>query len=118
LLRQILTNLLSNAVKYSPQGNPVRFEIRCENGEANFEIEDRGIGIPPDDQKRLFETFYRAKNARKLPGTGLGLAIVKKAVELHGGRIAVSSEAGVGTTVIVTIPLDRGRQTKSEDVIS
>ena len=118
LLRQILTNLLSNAVKYSPEGNPVRFEIRCKNGEAMFEIEDRGIGIPPEDQKRLFETFYRAQNARKLPGTGLGLAIVKKAVELHGGRIAVSSEAGAGTTVRVTIPLDCGRQTKSEDVIS
>jgi two-component system sensor histidine kinase VicK len=118
LLRQIFTNLLSNAVKYSPQGNPVRFELTCENGEATFEIEDRGIGIPPEDQKRLFETFYRAKNARKLPGTGLGLAIVKKAVELHGGQIWVSSEAGVGTTFKVSIPLERGRQTKEEDVIS
>ncbi|WP_017720920.1 sensor histidine kinase [Kamptonema formosum] len=118
LLRQILANLLSNAVKYSPQGNPVRFEITSENGEATFEIQDRGIGIPTEDQKRLFETFYRAKNARKLPGTGLGLAIVKKAVELHGGRISVSSESGVGTTFRVTIPLDRGRQTKENDVIS
>ncbi len=111
LLRQMLTNLLSNAVKYSPEGRPIRFELTGEGEEAIFEIQDRGIGIPPEDQKHLFESFHRGRNARNISGTGLGLAIVKKSVELHGGRIAVASEVGAGTTVRVALPI-RARSPK------
>lgn len=105
LLRQILANLLSNAIKYSPDNKNIRFQISCEPEEAIFEIQDQGIGIPPEDQKRLFETFYRGSNTGEISGTGLGMAIVKKAVELHGGKIAITSEVGVGTTVRVAIPI-------------
>lgn len=105
LLRHILTNLLSNAVKYSPQGSNVRFELSCQNGEAIFQIQDRGIGIPPEDRETLFESFHRARNVGKIPGTGLGLCIVKRFVDLHQGRISLESEVGVGTTVTVTLPL-------------
>ncbi|HEY9709094.1 MAG TPA: ATP-binding protein, partial [Oculatellaceae cyanobacterium] len=104
LLRQMLTNLLSNAIKYShPQGT-VNFALICEQNEVTFRIQDNGIGIPPEDRERLFESFHRASNVGVIPGTGLGLAIVKKCVNLHGGQIAVESEVGVGTTFTVTLP--------------
>ncbi len=106
LLRHIFTNLLSNAIKYSPEGSTVNFEVLCENGQAVFQIKDRGIGIPEEDQKRLFESFHRANNVGTIPGTGLGLAIVKNSVELHGGKIIVDSEIGVGTVFTVILPLN------------
>lgn len=106
LLLHILTNLLSNGIKYSPPGTTVLFSCSCEKEEVIFEIKDQGIGIPPEDQKQLFESFHRAKNVGDIPGTGLGLAIVQKSVELHGGRITVNSEEGVGTTCRVTLPLN------------
>jgi predicted ATPase/signal transduction histidine kinase/tRNA A-37 threonylcarbamoyl transferase component Bud32 len=104
LLRHILTNLLTNAVKYSPAGGTVRFHLILKIGEAIFQIQDQGIGIPVEDQKHLFESFHRANNVGGIPGTGLGLAIVKKSVDLHHGKITVDSEIGVGTTFTVTIP--------------
>lgn len=107
LLRHILTNLLSNAVKYSPQGSTVHFDLLCQDGQVIFQIKDEGIGIPPEDQQRLFESFYRAKNVGKIPGTGLGLAIVKQSVDLHGGKIEATSDVGVGTTFTVTLPLSQ-----------
>lgn len=115
LLRHILTNLLSNAVKYSPQGGNVYFNLSSHNGEAIFQIKDEGIGIPPADQKQLFQSFHRAKNVGKIPGTGLGLAIVKQCVDLHAGTIDVSSEVGVGTTFTVKIPLNNRSLINIED---
>jgi PAS domain S-box-containing protein len=106
LLRHVLTNLLSNAVKYSPQDSTVTFELSCQDEEAIFKIKDEGIGIPLEDQQRLFESFHRGNNVGKIPGTGLGLTIVKNAVDLHKGQISVESEVGVGTTFIVKIPLN------------
>jgi len=105
LLRHVLVNLLSNAFKYSPQGGAVGFRVRVENGGAEFEIADRGIGIPPEDQPRLFETFHRARNVGSISGTGLGLAIVRKSVDLHGGSITFDSAPEQGTRFRVTIPL-------------
>jgi PAS domain S-box-containing protein len=105
LLAHVLTNLLSNAVKYSPDGGMVQFDLICEYSWAIFRIQDSGIGIPPDDLERLFESFRRASNVGAIPGTGLGLAIVKKCVDLHGGQITVESEVGAGTTFTVTLPL-------------
>ncbi|MCY7384712.1 MAG: PAS domain-containing sensor histidine kinase [Microcoleus sp. CAN_BIN18] len=104
LLRHILTNLLSNAVKYSPIDSYIDFELNCHHEKATFKIKDAGIGIPIEDQEQLFESYYRAQNVGKIPGTGLGLSIVKQCVDLHGGQIEFSSETGLGTTFIVTIP--------------
>jgi PAS domain S-box-containing protein len=106
LLRQILTNLLSNASKFSPQTGIVRFDLICQEHQAIFRIQDEGIGIPLEDQPRLFESFYRASNVGTTQGTGLGLAIVKKCVDLHQGQITVESEVGVGTTFTLTLPLN------------
>lgn len=105
LLRHILTNLLSNAIKYSPTGGRVHFDLILEEEEATFKIKDEGIGIPAENLKKLFQSFYRAQNVGEIPGSGLGLAIVKQCVDLQGGTIEVKSELGNGTTFIVTIPL-------------
>ncbi len=106
LLQHILTNLLTNAIKYSPQGSTVHFDLTCQDRELIFQIQDEGIGIPPEDRERLFESFHRAANVKNIPGTGLGLAIVKRCVDLQGGKIAVTSQVGVGTTFTVTLPLN------------
>ncbi|MEH1802617.1 MAG: hybrid sensor histidine kinase/response regulator [Nostoc sp.] len=105
LLNCILTNLISNAIKYSPQNSTIWFDLICKDRLATFQVTDRGMGIPLKDQTRLFQTFYRASNVGVIQGTGLGLTIVKKCVELHGGHIQLKSEQDVGTTVIVTLPL-------------
>ncbi|MFB2769957.1 ATP-binding protein [Pelatocladus sp. BLCC-F211] len=105
LLRHILGNLLSNAIKYSHPDSIVYFELRFKNKAVIFKIKDEGIGIPLEDQKQLFQPFYRANNVGSIPGTGLGLAIVKKCLEAHGGDITVNSEIGVGTTFTVMLPL-------------
>jgi PAS domain S-box-containing protein len=105
LLRHILSNLLSNAIKYSPIGSTVEFDLICFDGNAVFQIQDQGIGIPPEEQPRLFESFHRATNVGTIQGTGLGLAIVKQCVELHRGMITVTSEVGQGTRFTVTLPL-------------
>ncbi|MBD1933431.1 MULTISPECIES: hybrid sensor histidine kinase/response regulator [Cyanophyceae] len=118
LLRHIFINLLSNAIKYSPAGGEVLFELSCQNYEAIIQVKDQGIGIPANDQKRLFEVFHRAGNVGKIPGTGLGLSIVKKFVELHGGKIEVSSEVGVGSTFTVKLPLQSQRLTESRHTYS
>ncbi|NEU75558.1 hybrid sensor histidine kinase/response regulator [Hassallia byssoidea VB512170] len=105
VLRHILINLLTNAIKYSPKDSPIDLELISNESEVIFQIKDKGIGITPEDQQHLFESFYRASNVGNIPGTGLGLAIVKQCVDLHGGKIAVKSEVGVGTTFTVTLPI-------------
>jgi signal transduction histidine kinase/CHASE2 domain-containing sensor protein len=104
LLRQMLNNLLSNAIKYSPNGGKVQVEVDYWIECVVIRIGDEGIGIPPQDQERLFEAFYRATNVDTIHGTGLGLAIVKRCVELHQGQIHIASEIGKGTTFTVTLP--------------
>ncbi len=106
LLRSIFTNLLSNAIKYSPQGGNVHFALVCEQEEAIFRIRDEGIGIPSEDLEHLFEPFHRGKNVGTITGTGLGLTVVNKCVDIHNGKIKVTSEVGVGTTLTVTLPLN------------
>ncbi len=107
LLRHIITNLLTNAVKYSPQAKEVNFNLKGDLHQATFSIQDGGIGISIEDQQQLFESFHRGKNVSNIPGTGLGLAIVKKSVDLHQGTISVESQLEVGTTFIVTLPLNQ-----------
>ena len=104
LLRHVFTNLLSNAIKYSPQGSQVTLQLHCQPDKVKILFKDQGIGIPPKDQKRLFQTFFRASNVGNISGTGLGLAIAYHAVEKHGGTIACESVVGEGTTFIITLP--------------
>ncbi|MBW4561780.1 MAG: PAS domain S-box protein [Mojavia pulchra JT2-VF2] len=106
LLGHILSNLLTNALKYSPSDSTVNFTLTCQDGQAIFEIQDQGIGIPPEDVPRIFESFHRASNVDHILGTGLGLAIVKKCVDIHQGKIFVTSTLGVGTKFTVTLPLN------------
>ncbi|HIK10158.1 MAG TPA: response regulator [Oscillatoriaceae cyanobacterium M33_DOE_052] len=105
LLGHILQNLLSNALKYSPEGTTVDFLLTYSASAIVLMVQDRGIGIPPNDLKQLFQPFYRATNTGKIKGTGLGLNIVKYCVELHGGKISVDSTEGVGTTFTVRLPV-------------
>lgn len=104
LLRQILTNLITNAIKYSPAEGTVTVDVTCDEEATVLTVTDEGIGIPEEDQGRLFEPFHRAENAANIKGTGLGLAIVKQSVDLHRGWIGFSSEEGVGSRFTVRLP--------------
>jgi signal transduction histidine kinase len=105
LMRQVVANLLSNAVKYSPSGGVVNLDLHIGDEHILIRVKDRGIGIPENDAKRLFEAFHRAENVGNISGTGLGLPIVKRAVEAHRGTIGVESRLGEGTTFTIRIPL-------------
>ena len=105
ILHHILTNLLSNAIKYSPNGSKIEFKVLNEKEQVIIEIKDKGISISEVDQQRLFEPFFRGSNVEDIPGNGLGLSIVKNLVEIHGGKIEVESEVGVGTTFSLTLPI-------------
>ena len=104
LVKRIVTNLLSNAIKYSPVGSKIQVNVICETSRLVLEVKDQGIGIPAEDQERLFEAFHRARNVDHISGTGLGLAIVKQAVDLHGGDVSVKSTLGEGTVFTVILP--------------
>ena len=106
-LARAFANLIDNAVHYTPSGGLVRVQTELKGLEAIFQVSDTGIGIPAEDQARIFERFFRASNARNTDpgGTGLGLAIVKKIVEQHHGRIEATSTVGSGTTFRVYLPV-------------
>lgn len=106
-LDQVITNLISNAIKYSPAGKDVTLAIEPRGDRVRFSVRDQGIGIPKEEQGRLFEPFYRASNAsvRNYAGVGLGLHITREIIVRHGGEIRVDSEEGRGTTFIVDLPL-------------
>lgn len=105
-LRQLLMILIDNSLKYASEGGNVRVHCAPDGGRVELSVSDDGVGIAPADQKRIFERFYRAdsERTRSKGGTGLGLAIGKWIVEAHGGRIAVESQAGRGTTFRVRLP--------------
>lgn len=107
LLRHIIPNLLSNAVKYSEPGGGVEFHLRRDGSDAVLVVRDHGIGIPREDQARLFASFTRGSNLGTRPGTGLGLVIVQRCVRLHNGAIHLESEPGTGTVVTVRLPVWR-----------
>jgi signal transduction histidine kinase len=106
-LRQVLSNLVDNAIKYSPQGGDVELRLNRNGQFARIEVADCGLGIPPDEQERIFEKFYRLDPAltRGVNGTGLGLYISKELVERMNGRISVDSEPGRGSTFVIEVPL-------------
>jgi signal transduction histidine kinase len=105
-LRQVFDNLLRNAIKYSPGGEPVRVSLKESGLNFTIAVEDRGIGIPPDEIPKLFNRFARASNARKakIAGTGVGLFIVKTIVEHHGGTVDLQTTLGSGSTFSVALP--------------
>jgi len=104
LLRHILMNLLSNAIKYSAENTTIYFNIEENNQSIMLIIKDEGIGIAKEEQDRLFERFYRTKNAQNIQGTGLGLHIAKQYIELLDGTIEVYSEINKGTTFLLKWP--------------
>jgi two-component system sensor histidine kinase/response regulator len=107
-LSQLVGNLISNALKFTPAGGRVVARAFVDGGRAVVEIADTGIGIPPAEQSRLFQRFFRSSTATEqaIPGTGLGLVISRAIAEAHGGTIDVTSLPGEGTTFRVEIPLD------------
>jgi signal transduction histidine kinase len=106
-IRQILINLLSNAHKYTPQGGQIWLTAHTENGWVRIDVRDNGIGLSPDEQAQLFDRFFRAQQPamRGVEGTGLGLPITRVLVEMHGGRITVTSAPGEGSTFSFTLPV-------------
>jgi PAS domain S-box-containing protein len=107
ILRNIMLNLISNASKYSDLNKPIYINCENKNGKTLFSIKDEGIGIPMEDQKHLFERFYRASNAGNVQGTGLGLNIVKRYAELIGGEISFKSEYEKGSTFFISLPQEQ-----------
>lgn len=104
LAEQILGNLVSNAIKYSPPSEPVAIHISAENRQILFAVEDRGIGVPEDEQENLFGRFFRASSARNVPGTGVGLSIAAQLARLLGGGLEFASRAGIGSTFVLKLP--------------
>jgi signal transduction histidine kinase len=107
-VKQVLLNLLSNALKFTPEGGRIDVGARLHDHVAEVSVADSGIGIAPADQDAVFEEFRQVGAAdKKAEGTGLGLALSRKFIELHGGRIWVESQVGVGSTFTFTLPVRR-----------
>jgi signal transduction histidine kinase/CheY-like chemotaxis protein len=108
-LKQVVLNLLSNAVKFTPDGGSVTISARRVGDEAHVSVADTGIGIAPEEQERIFEAFQRGGRAARTSaeGTGLGLTLSRRIVALHGGRLWMQSEPGVGSTFSFAIPIGR-----------
>jgi len=113
-VKQVVFNLLSNAVKFTPDGGRIEVTAHQLDSEIRIAVRDTGIGIAPEDQERIFEEFRQVgQGSAKAEGTGLGLALTRKLVELHGGRIWVESELGVGSTFTFALPLRRAEASGS-----
>ena len=107
-IKQVLLNLLSNAIKFTPDGGRIDVRARAQGNLLEISVSDTGVGIAPEDQQAVFEEFRQVGTAaKKVEGTGLGLALSRRFIELHGGRIWVTSQLGVGSTFAFTLPLPR-----------
>lgn len=106
-IHQVLVNLISNAIKYSPEADKVIVTQKPESGKVTVTIQDFGMGIPKDEQKRIYERFFRAKGKKEgdIPGLGLGLFISTEIVKQHGGELWVKSVEGKGSTFYFTLPV-------------
>jgi signal transduction histidine kinase len=111
-----VTNLLSNATKFTPKGGDIVLKARKKGNDLVIQVQDDGIGIPKEEQKRLFEPYYRAKLGQdEHRGLGLGLTLCKQLVELHKGKIWVESEGGKGNTFSFSLPLANSKSVKSKN---
>jgi signal transduction histidine kinase len=109
-IEQAILNLLANAMKYSGESRDIDLRLKCADGQAVIEVEDRGVGIEADQRKLVFQQFYRVPTARnqRIPGTGLGLTLVRHIAEGHGGVVTVESVVGQGSTFAIHLPLKKG----------
>jgi signal transduction histidine kinase len=117
--KQILLNLLSNAVKFTPEGGRVTVAACAVDGEVQVSVSDTGIGIAPQDHEAVFDEFRQVGKAHagKTEGTGLGLGLARRFVELHGGKLWLTSELGKGSTFTFSLPVrapDRAEAVASE----
>jgi GAF domain-containing protein len=107
-VKQVLLNLLSNALKFTPEGGRIDVSARAHDDVAQISVTDTGVGIAPEHQEAVFEEFRQVGTAAKtVEGTGLGLTLSRKFIELHGGKIWVKSQVGVGSTFTFTLPVRR-----------
>ena len=103
--KQVLMNLLGNAIKFTPNGGRIELAARVDGGRVRMEVSDNGPGIPPEEQRRIFEAFYRLRESgKKTEGTGLGLAITQRLVELHGAELSLKSQVGQGSRFYFSLP--------------
>jgi signal transduction histidine kinase/ActR/RegA family two-component response regulator/HAMP domain-containing protein len=116
-LRQVILNLLSNAAKFTEEGQ-ITLRAWADEEQITISVKDTGIGVPPEHQTTIFEEFLQvdASTTRRTGGAGLGLSISRHLVELHGGRIWVESEAGVGSTFTFTLPISRMEQAEEPEL--
>jgi signal transduction histidine kinase len=106
-IKQVLVNLVGNAIKFTPDQGRVWVRATAQNGSVQIEVGDTGPGIAPEDHERIFQEFQQAQTARpagKPEGTGLGLTLARRFVDLHGGRLWVESQVGVGSHFYFTLP--------------
>jgi signal transduction histidine kinase len=106
-LRMAIRNLIENAARYSKSDVPIFLRAFAQDADVIIEVEDEGIGISQESIGHIFETFWRSDEAHTTPGFGLGLAITRKVVDLHGGRIEVTSEVGKGSLFRIRLPVER-----------
>jgi two-component system sensor histidine kinase KdpD len=104
LIEQVLVNLLENAIKFTPSGSPIDLAAWAEGQKVIVEVADRGPGLPPGEEERIFDKFYRVQPTDS-GGVGLGLTICRAIVEAHGGRIWAANRAGGGAVFYFTLPL-------------
>ena len=107
-IQQCLANLLDNAIKYTPAGGAVEVKARAENGEVVFTVKDNGMGIPLEEQPRIWDRLYRGDKSRTEKGLGLGLSLVRAVVQAHRGQVQVRSEAGNGSDFEIRLPQNAG----------
>jgi PAS domain S-box-containing protein len=115
-VRQILLNLINNAIKYSSPGGKITIRAGVQDSNIQVDVQDTGRGISEDEQKNLFQPYYRIEGRERLSGLGLGLTLSKKLVELHGGHIWVTSKKGVGSTFSFSFPLQTKIQAMEDTV--
>ena len=103
-IRQVFANLLDNAVKYTPEGGSVTVSVHDGSNQSVATFRDTGIGIPSEEQDKIWLRLYRGDKSRSQRGLGLGLSLVKAVIEAHGGKVTVSSQVNHGSEFVVTLP--------------
>jgi len=104
-IAQVIINLIHNAIKFTPPNGTITVKAEYDDSRIIFSVKDTGVGIEPENLRRIFERFYKADKARSGGGTGLGLSISKHMINAHGGKIWVESAFGEGSTFKFSLPL-------------